>query len=144
VGRGRVAVSNLLRLLDLPDEVLALIEEGALSEGHGRALLMAEDHGERKRLAREAREEGWSVRVLEERARESNAAGPGAGTPQARSRRGAHPDQLAAAQGIAQALGEALGSEVRVRPTRRGYRAELSFTDPAEALALARSLRRSP
>src|SRR3954451_13508748 len=40
IGRSRVAVSNLLRLLDLPDEVLALLEDGALSEGHGRALLL--------------------------------------------------------------------------------------------------------
>jgi ParB family chromosome partitioning protein len=41
VGRSRVAVSNLLRLLDLPDEALALVEDGTLSEGHGRALLLA-------------------------------------------------------------------------------------------------------
>src|SRR3954465_10618609 len=46
VGRSRVAVSNLLRLLDLPDEALALIEDGALSEGHGRALLLTADHGD--------------------------------------------------------------------------------------------------
>src|SRR5215203_47253 len=51
VGRSRVAVSNLLRLLDLPDETLALIERGELSEGHGRALLLATDHADRRRLA---------------------------------------------------------------------------------------------
>ena len=39
VGRSRVAVSNLMRLLDLPDEVLDLLDAGALTEGHGRALL---------------------------------------------------------------------------------------------------------
>ena len=44
VGRSRVAVSNLLRLLDLPDEVLDLLAAGHLSEGHGRALLTASDH----------------------------------------------------------------------------------------------------
>ena len=63
VGRGRVAVSNLMRLLDLPDEVLELLEQGALSEGHGRALLLAEDHGARRSLARTAVAEGWSVRI---------------------------------------------------------------------------------
>src|SRR5215213_150697 len=42
VGRSRVAVSNLLRLLDLPDEALDLLAQGALTEGHGRAILMAE------------------------------------------------------------------------------------------------------
>lgn len=141
VGRGRVAVSNLLRLLELPDEVLALIEDGSLSEGHGRAVLMAEDHDERKRLARAAREEGWSVRVLEDHARASNAR-RGAG-PRGRRASAAHPDQLEAAQTIARVLSEALGSEVKVRPSRGGYRAELAVESPEAALELARSLRRS-
>ena len=48
VGRGRVAVSNLMRLLDLPDEALELLEGGSLSEGHGRALLLAKDHTARR------------------------------------------------------------------------------------------------
>ena len=52
VGRSRVAVSNLMRLLDLPDEVIELLQQGALSEGHGRALLLAEDHGARARASR--------------------------------------------------------------------------------------------
>jgi ParB family transcriptional regulator, chromosome partitioning protein len=52
VGRSRVAISNLLRLLDLPDEALALVEDGSLTEGHGRALLLADDHAARHRLAR--------------------------------------------------------------------------------------------
>ncbi|MDP9347458.1 MAG: ParB/RepB/Spo0J family partition protein, partial [Actinomycetota bacterium] len=66
VGRSRVAISNLLRILDLPDEALALVESGALTEGHGRALLLADDHGARRSLARAAAAEGWSVRVLED------------------------------------------------------------------------------
>src|SRR5215207_235277 len=74
VGRSRVAVSNLLRLLDLPDEALALVEDGSLTEGHGRALLLADDHADRRRLARSAVQGGWSVRVLEQHAREANAA----------------------------------------------------------------------
>src|SRR5271155_4806228 len=76
VGRGRVAVSNLMRLLDLPDEVIELLEDDRLSEGHGRALLLAEDHGARGSLARTAVTEGWSVRVVEARARGSNGAAP--------------------------------------------------------------------
>ena len=58
VGRGRVAVSNLLRLLELPDEALELLEQGRLSEGHGRALLTAAGNDERRRLARAAVEGG--------------------------------------------------------------------------------------
>src|SRR5205807_6474146 len=61
VGRSRVAVSNLIRLLELPDEALALIEGGELTEGHGRALMLADDHDARRRLAREAAAERWSV-----------------------------------------------------------------------------------
>ncbi len=52
IGRSRVAVSNLLRLLELPDEAIEMLEEGLLSEGHGRALLLAEGHDARRRLAR--------------------------------------------------------------------------------------------
>jgi ParB family chromosome partitioning protein len=146
VGRGRVAVSNLMRLLDLPDEVIGLIEDGALSEGHGRALLLAEDHGARRSLARTAGAEGWSVRVVEARARESNAAASkgskGGMDRKASPPRAPHPDQVQAAQEIAEALGGVLGAEVQVKPTRAGsYRAELEFETPEEALALARRLR---
>src|SRR5215213_7837572 len=70
VGRSRVAISNLIRLLALPEEVLELIEQGTLSEGHGRAILICKDHGRRRDLARSARDEGWSVRETERQARE--------------------------------------------------------------------------
>jgi ParB family chromosome partitioning protein len=136
VGRSRVAVSNLLRLLDLPDEVLALLEEGRLSEGHGRALLLAEDHGARRRLAREAVAGGWSVRVLEERAR---AAGRITGARASR-RPAPHPDQEAACEQIAEELGAAFGRDVRVRPRGTGYKVELVVEDAGDAAALARRL----
>jgi ParB family chromosome partitioning protein len=145
VGRGRVAVSNLMRLLDLPDEAIELLEEGALSEGHGRALLLAEAHGARRSLARAAVDEGWSVRIVEARARESNGAArnaTGESEGKARTARTPHPDQVQAAQEIAEALGGALGADVQVKPTRAGsYRAELEFATPEEALELARRLR---
>jgi ParB family transcriptional regulator, chromosome partitioning protein len=140
VGRSRVAVSNLLRLLDLPDEALELLERGDLSEGHGRALLLANDHAARRSLARSAAAEGWSVRTLETRARESNSHGRRAVAPSTKAP-AFHPDQEAAATQIAEALGGVLGIEVNVRPRGSGYRVELAFDDPAEALALARRLR---
>jgi ParB family chromosome partitioning protein len=139
VGRSRVAVSNLLRLLDLPDEALALVEDGTLSEGHGRALLLAPDHGDRRRLARSAAEEGWSVRVTEAKAREAGSRQParaGGGT----GRTELHPDQQAAMGTIADALGAVFGTDVRVRPRGTGYKVELAFADPEQALALARRL----
>src|SRR5919197_2329425 len=91
VGRSRVAVSNLMRLLDLPDEAIVLIERGDLSEGHGRALLLAPDHADRRDLARAAAEQGWTVRETEARAREAD--GPPDAAP--KPRRAIHPDQQA-------------------------------------------------
>jgi ParB family transcriptional regulator, chromosome partitioning protein len=141
VGRSRVAVSNLIRLLDLPDDALALIERGHLSEGHGRALLLAEDHGDRRALARAAASGGWSVRELESRARDAGADQAGQ-KRRARPRRVIHPDQQAAMQEIADSFGAAIGREVAVTPGRgAGYRVELSFDSVDAALDLALRLR---
>jgi ParB family chromosome partitioning protein len=146
VGRSRVAVSNLLRLLDLPDEAIELLEAGDLSEGHGRALLLAEDHGERRSLARAAAVEGWSVRTLESRARAAGGSASGRGGRSAAGRAAppaprVHPDQAEAAREIADALSAALGHEVGVVPHGDGYRAELRFDGLDQALDLAHSLR---
>jgi ParB family transcriptional regulator, chromosome partitioning protein len=141
VGRSRVAVSNLIRLLDLPDEALDLIERGELSEGHGRALLLAGDHAERRRLARAAVDGRWSVRELEARARSADVPA-GARNRSARQRRQLHPDQEAAIEQISDMLGQALGLEVDVRPgAGSGYRVELTFDSLEAALDAARRLR---
>jgi ParB family transcriptional regulator, chromosome partitioning protein len=142
VGRGRVGVSNLTRLLELPDEVIERLAAGTLSEGHGRALLLAEDHGARGILARAAAEQGWSVRTTEERARQSNAGATLPGGGKTGAARAVHPDQEEAVDEIAEALGSVLGADVRVRISRGGgYRAELSFPTREEAIELARRLR---
>jgi ParB family chromosome partitioning protein len=140
VGRSRVAISNLLRILDLPDEALGLIENGTLTEGHGRALLLAEDQLDRKRLAFTAAEGGWSVRVTEERAREANAAAAD-GSSVRTTKAAVHPDQAAAAAEIADAIGAALGTEVKVRPRGTGYKIELALDSLDDALALAARVR---
>jgi len=141
IGRSRVAVSNLVRLLDLPDEALELLERGLLSEGHGRALLTANDHAARRRLARSAADEGWSVRTLEQRAREANDD-PAEAEPSRPARRELHPDQLDACAAIGEALRSAFGADVRVAVARGGaYRAELLFSSPEEALELVARVR---
>jgi ParB family chromosome partitioning protein len=134
VGRSRVAVSNLIRLLDLPDEVLELLEAGHLTEGHGRALLTAPDHADRRRLARAAVQEGWTVRQTEARAREAGRRAP------KRAAAEPHPDHVAAASRLSDTLGRALGTEVRVAPRGTGFRVVLDFDDPAAAEALAERL----
>ena len=65
VGRSRVMVSNLLRLLDLPEPVRAMLESRALGMGHARALLAIESTDELLALARRVVKEGWSVRETE-------------------------------------------------------------------------------
>ncbi len=137
VGRSRVAVSNLLRLLDLPDEAVELVEDGALTEGHGRALLLAPDHADRRRLARAAAAEGWSVRVTEAKAREAGLPAAAPGRRAGSGRTALHPDQHAAMAEIADALGAALGTDVRVRPRGTGYKVELLVASTDAALALA-------
>jgi ParB family transcriptional regulator, chromosome partitioning protein len=136
VGRSRVAVSNLLRLLDLPDDVLALLEDSSLSEGHGRALLMARDHDDRRRLARSAVAEGWSVRETEARARAEN---DGMITPRV-TRRTPHPDQVEGAERLGEAFSRALGAEVRVTPRSGGYHVSLAFGSLDEAMEVAERL----
>jgi ParB family chromosome partitioning protein len=69
VGRSRSAVVNTMRLLDLPDGALDLIAEGAISEGHGRAILQLTDQDARLALARRAAKDGLSVRDTERAAR---------------------------------------------------------------------------
>jgi ParB family transcriptional regulator, chromosome partitioning protein len=138
VGRSRVAVSNLIRLLELPDEALALIEREELTEGHGRALLLADDHEVRRRMAREAAANRWSVRELEHRARSARSVPPARRGPR---RRALHPDQEAAIEQISDLLGSALGLDIEVMASAGGgYRAHLAFESLDEALELARRL----
>jgi ParB family chromosome partitioning protein len=140
VGRSRVAVSNLIRLLDLPDEALELLERRELSEGHGRALLLVGDNTIRRNLARQAVLNGWSVRELESRARAADGPAPSAGKPAAAKAGADHPDRQAAIDQITDALGTALGADVKVRGAAQGYTAQLNFSSLEEALELAQRL----
>ena len=65
LSKSRPAVANLLRLLTLPEEVMALVEKGALSAGHARVLAGMEDDAAKLALARETVDKGYSVRQLE-------------------------------------------------------------------------------
>lgn len=137
VGRSRPAVSNLIRLLDLPDEALALLESGELSEGHGRALLAAPGNDVRRRLARAAAKAGWSVRETEERTRLASQP-----KERGKSRRKTDPEEAAALRDTADRLESALGHEVKVKAKGEEVVAEIRFDDLDQALALAEKLRR--
>ncbi len=138
VGRSRPAVSNLIRLLDLPDEALELLESGELSEGHGKALLGAEGNDVRRRLARDAARGGWSVRETENRAK---LAGQPKRTRAASAGR-LTAEEAEALQGATDRLEAAIGHEVKLRPKGGGLAMEVRFEDLDEALDFARALGR--
>ncbi len=73
VGRSKPSVSNRLRLLELPEEVLWMVARGELTEGHARAVLSLPDHDARKRLAKRIARDGLSVRAAERAAQEGGA-----------------------------------------------------------------------
>jgi ParB family chromosome partitioning protein len=135
IGKSRPAVANAIRLLDLTDDVLELIEKGELTGAHGRAILMTRDNDTRRRLAREAISAGWSVKETEKRAKAEQQKLDGT----VRATRSTHPpaDLVDAMAAAADALTAATGHDVKVKATSAGVRAEISFESPAEAVALA-------
>jgi len=141
IGKSRPAVANAIRLLDLPDDVLQLIERGELTGAHGRALLMCREHEGRRRLARAALAGGWSVKETERHAKGNDASARrgSAGAP-------ALPADLVDAMAAASdALTAATGRDVRVKPAKSGFKAEIAFDSPDQAIALAEEiLRRHP
>jgi ParB family chromosome partitioning protein len=131
VGRSRPAISNLIRLLDLPDEALELLESGELSGGHGRALLGVGGNDVRRRLARDAAKAGWSVRETENRVKLASQ-------PKAKksSRTVVGAAEAAAMRDAADRLETALGHEVKVRSRGGEVAVEIRLADLDEALAL--------
>ena len=130
VGRSKPSVSNRMRLLDLPDDVLAMVERGELSEGHARAVLAVPDQDGRRRLAREIVKTGMSVRAAEGKARWAGAA-------QKPRTKGAPVDPALAAR-VRLAAERLTGLPVRLT---RG-RLEIQFADEYELAELAESLER--
>ena len=126
LGRSRSDLAHTIRLLELPDETIELLSDGALTKGHGKALLTEPDHHRRRQLAERAAERGWSVRALEaEIARAS---------PPPHRHSDPHPDQVAAAARLHELLARATGCQIEARPYRLGYQLILD-QDAVERLA---------
>ena len=115
VGRSRAAVSNLLRLLELPDEIRMLVETRALEMGHARALLTVAPPAAIA-LARQAVEHGWSVREVEHRVQQLSA---GKVTPN-RTRKATPGRPGADIAALERELSETLGARVNVLHGRGG------------------------
>jgi ParB family chromosome partitioning protein len=131
LGRSRTDIAHTVRLLDLPDQAIDLIDTGALTKGHGKALLTEPDHGRRRILARRAADEDWSVRMLEAEIRR------GAGAPRERA---IHPDHAAAAERLQDAINTAIGTDIRARPHRSGYQLLLDQSAADRLVTLLKDL----
>src|SRR5690242_5345316 len=110
VGRSRAAVSNLLRLIDLPAPIKKLLDESKLEMGHARCLLTL-DEGIAVPLARQASTLGWSVRELEDAARRAQAA------PKGKAKGGARDPNIDA---LERELGERFATRVELAHGRGG------------------------
>ena len=135
LGRSRAALSNLIRILDLPDEALELLEAGALTEGHGRAILIAKSADERRQLARDAASSRL-VGARDREARQRRRLRPGRSCEPSRtptwSKRSAAPRMRSRPRSAAAS---------RSAPSARALRmkAEIRFDDLDELLAYAAS-----
>jgi ParB family chromosome partitioning protein len=130
VGRSKPSVSNRLRLLELPDDVLGMVERGQLSEGHARAVLAVPDQEGRRRLAREIVRKGLSVRAAEQRARWAGA--------KTKPRRATAKVDPALAARVRERLGQLTGFDVKVKASH----VEVAFADEHELAELAEALDR--
>ena len=118
VGRSRAAVSNLLRLLELPPDIRTLVETRAIEMGHARALLTLAPQAAIA-LARQAVEHGWSVREVEHRVQQLTAGQ----VPAAAKGKAAKPSKARPQADLAtleRELGESLGTRVDVQHGRGG------------------------
>ncbi|TMM25901.1 MAG: ParB/RepB/Spo0J family partition protein [Actinobacteria bacterium] len=129
VGKAKPTVSNRLRLLELPDDLLGLVERGELTEGHARAVLAVPDNEGRRRLARQIVRRGMSVRAAERAARWAGA--------KTKPRKVAKVDPALAAR-VREAAERVTGFTARVRAGKL----EISFMDETELEELAEVLER--
>ena len=137
VGKSRSAITNMLRLLDLPDEVLELLRSGELKEGHARALLGLDDESHMILLANRVIASGLSVREVEAAVRRMNAAAEekepsieDASTVQVKL----HMKELE------KRAMSSLGRKVRISRSSRKKVVELTYDDDADLEALLTSL----
>jgi ParB family transcriptional regulator, chromosome partitioning protein len=128
VGRSKPSVSNRIRLLELPDDVLGMVERGQLTEGHARAVLAVPDQEGRRRLAREIVRRGLSVRAAEQRAKWAGA--------RQRPRTRSAPVDPALAERVRGAVDQLTGRHARVLPGR----VELPFGDEHDLAELVEAL----
>lgn len=131
LGKSRVAVTNTLRLMQLPAGIRSLVLEGRLTEGHARALLSLQDEEQMLAVAQRIQDEKLSVRKIEELVRDRTVADPS--PPSTKNEKNVGPEEFEEASRVIQ---EALGLRARVKPYRRGGKVEIRFRETEELEAL--------
>lgn len=137
VGKDRTTVANTVRLLKLPQQVRAALEEGALSAGHARALLALPSAADQESLAREIAQKGISVRLTE--ARVEHLLQERGGPRRVKKERIADPDTRDAEL----RLQRALGTKVEIHRKKRGGEIRIAFYSEAELIGLFERLIRA-
>lgn len=133
-GKNRSTITNMLRLLELPEEVLALLKDGKLSMGHARALLGLEDVGEMVRLAEKAVEKEYSVREVERLVRLANQR-------KEEPEETPEPDQKTVyMKDLETRLMQQMGRRVRIHQTARKKTVELTYEDEDDLEELLRRI----
>lgn len=144
LGRSRSAISNSLRLLNLPAPVQQRVAEGQLSAGHARAILALPDEEAQEQLAERVVEEGLSVRAVEDAVREAleRQRGDGDAQPSDRSgkRGGSGPRDRSPYEDLQQRLTDALATKVRITGTRRRGRVVIDYAGTEDLERLLRIL----
>lgn len=128
VGKDRATVANAMRLLKLPAEVRAQVEDGLLSAGHARTLLALPSAADQETLAREFLRRALSVRAAESRVAEFLAGGP--------KKKAAAPENDADTRDAEQRLQRSLGTKVEIRRRRKGGEIRLAFYSEEQLIGL--------
>ena len=136
LGLQPATVSNMIRLLDLPDEVQDLVRNGALSMGHGRALLGLADDVDRLKMAERIVREELSVRAVENLVREGGGA-------VARPKRRSNPRKSPQVMSLESELRALLGTKVQIRDRRGKGRIQIEYYSPDEFERILDLLRRA-
>ncbi len=133
LGKSRAAVTNTLRLAQLPDFVRGWLQEGKLTEGHARALLGLPDEQQMSDVAQRVQAEKLSVRKTEELVRRRLSEGQDTSSQDSSGGKQQHPEAFEYA---ARTIQESLSLPVNVRAHRRGGKVEIRFRENEELEAI--------
>lgn len=120
VGKSRSAITNTLRLLQLPAAIQLMVGNGTLAAGHARALLGIEDEAYAVHIAERVVAEGWSVRQVEDAVRKRSTASTSGPTR-------VKPPRPAAIIELEDRLGERLGTAVQISHGKRGGKVSIRY-----------------